>query len=238
VLGQNFGIVYLALSSAVSKEVVLKGWGRGLSNLGIDQWGQLVRVQHPNILLIYDVGEVAGHGYLAAEYFENAETLAGRLQAGPLEEAEARNLTVTVANGLQFVRNLGVATAGLTTGDIILVAGAPAKLWLEPPRSWHLRSGFMAPEEASGEHVGVTSATDVYRVGGLLYAMLTGSAPLALDSTSEEKWRREVAEIAPDAPRQFNSAVGRKLEAVCLKCLQKLPADRYRSLPELVAALT
>jgi serine/threonine-protein kinase len=90
---------------------------------------------------------------------------------------------------------------------------------------------FMAPEELEGLS---TVATDVYQVGALLYAMLTGSPPVS--GTSAVEVVRNVLEARPEPPRKVNPRLGRGLEAVCLKCLEKQPVARC-SVEELVSKL-
>jgi WD40 repeat protein len=84
---------------------------------------------------------------------------------------------------------------------------------------------YMSPEQAAGRRGAMTLATDVYGLGAILYALLTGKAPFGGDSVLETL--DAVRTRPPERPTKRNARVPRDLELICLKCLEKNPADRY-----------
>jgi len=231
VLGYNGAVVYVARSTQVGRLVVLQVWDRGFSA----HTAVLMGIEHPNILRVFEAGEVKGHSYVAFEYLDKTESLDQRLQRGPLIDSEARKLTMVIASALDFLRDAGVVVGGLTPGDVLLAE--PPRLFLHPAHLHIPDPHFVAPEEALGVPQAVTRATDVYRVGALLYAMLTSHPPFAVDLASDRRQRPDPVEHRLVSPSQINPSVAKNLEAICIKCLEYVPTNRYASLRELGEAL-
>src|SRR5260370_14286885 len=85
----------------------------------------------------------------------------------------------------------------------------------------------MAPEQAVGNNAGISSVTDVYGLGAVLYQLLTGHPPFAGGTTYETI--KLLLDTEPRQPRLWNSKIDRDLATICLKCLEKNPKRRYSS---------
>jgi serine/threonine protein kinase len=252
-LGQGgMGVVYTARHRRLRRLVALKMFRPGRPPTGRElarfqtEAEAIARLQHPNIVQIFEVGQSDGLPFLALELAEGG-TLAQRLQQltyAPRDAAElVRTLALAVehAHGHQIIhRDLKPAnvvftvqnTAKITDFGLAKVledadAGRDATHTGEPlgtPR-------YMAPEQAAGRPEQIGPATDVYALGTLLYECLTGQVPFVAPSTvaTLDKIREE----EPRPPRRLQPAIPRDLETICLKCLHKQPRRRYGSAQEL-----
>jgi len=239
-LGRNGAIFYLARQLSSGKKVVLKV---------CDPWNAvsvqrheapLARLAHPNIQRVFEIGEVKGRVYAAVEWL-SGRSLADRLREGPLSAPEAVALTRAIALTLEYARGQGMTHLNLMPKAIWLTdEGAPklfdfqrmeiVERWDERESAAMIAAAILAPEEiARGRH-SVSPTADVYRVGAVMYTMLTGQPPFA---GSVMEIVKAVLKRPPTRPRQLNAAVSRAAEKVCMKCLEKRPERRYVSLPEL-----
>jgi serine/threonine protein kinase len=204
------------------------------------------RLNHPHIVPVYEVGKHNGQPYFSMKYVEGT-TLAKRLADGPLPSQEAAEMLIPVcraiaeshrhgllhrdlkpanilidSEGRPYVSDFGLAkrirTDSSTGKDASLAGLTQSGAILGTP-------GYMAPEQAAGRHGKVSVATDIYSLGALLYAMLTGRAPFQAASPVDTVLM--VLEQDPLLPRLLNRNADPDLEMIALKCLQK-PADlRY-----------
>jgi serine/threonine-protein kinase len=198
-------------------------------------------LNHPNVARVFEVGETEGRPYSVFEYVDG--TLAARLREGPLRPSEAARIAQATALALRHARERGLVQVNLTPSSVALGKdGVPKLLDFTSVEAIHeadggekglrvrptLWSAWSAPEELTG-HIS-SEAVDVYRVGAILYSMLTAQAPF---SGSASETPAAIFERRPAPPRQLNPATWSELEAICLKCLEKRAGHRYSSLEAL-----
>jgi tetratricopeptide (TPR) repeat protein/predicted Ser/Thr protein kinase len=240
----GMGVVYLArhvaLKRLVALKMILAGPYAGATERSRfrTEAEAAARLDHPNIVRIYEVGEHDGRGYLALEYVEGGR-LDERVAGGGQPEREAARLVELLARAVHHAHRHGVLHRDLKPSNILLTGdGVPritdfglARLTdAEGPTPTEAVLGtpqYMAPEQAAGKPREVGPAADVYSLGAILYHLLTGRPPFqggALLDVLDQVRNRE-----PPPPARLRRGLTRDLETVCLKCLEKRPGQRYES---------
>jgi tetratricopeptide (TPR) repeat protein len=243
----GMGVVYRARERNLDRTVAIKRIRGGA--LADDDTVQrflkearaVSRLNHPNIVHIYCVGDCEAEPFIALEFVEGP-TLAERIGGTPLAPRLAGTIGEAVALAIQHAHEHGIVHRDLKPANILLCEspdgpvpkvtdfGAATELERATDRGRTKFLGtpsYMAPEQVEPKWGPISQLTDVYGIGALLYETLTGRPPFRADSIGETL--RQVIEAEPVSPRLLNPAVPRDLETVCLKCLQKEPERRYDS---------
>lgn len=210
------------------------------------------RLSHPNIVPVYEVGEHNGQPWFSMQFIEGT-TLSQRLMSGPMKPREAAALLVPIVEAIGAAHRAGVLHRDLKPSNILIaVDGTPfvtdfglakrVNVEAESMASGSMGSdltnltqsgailgtpAWMSPEQAAGQTDSIDVATDVYSLGAVLFAMLTGRPPFQAASPLDTVLM--VIEQDPPNIRMLNRAVDSDLEMVVLKCLQKPQDLRYSS---------
>ena len=241
----GMGVVYRARQLGLDREVAVKMILRGQLASPPDrerfraEAEAAARLDHPNIVPVYEVGEAEGRPFFSMKYIAG-QTLSQVLAEHPLPAREAARILAAVSRAIHFAHQKGVLHRDLKPSNILIDAeGEPhvtdfglAKRITEPVSL--TKSGailgtpsYMAPEQAAGARGEVGPASDVYSLGAILYHMLTGRPPFQAATPVDTVLL--VLEQDPVPPRVINPKADRDLEMIALRCLQK-PADlRYAS---------
>jgi formylglycine-generating enzyme required for sulfatase activity len=203
----------------------------------------VARLQHPHIVQVYEVGEHHGLPFFALEYVDGG-SLAQKLTAELLPARSVAGLVQTLARAVNCAHQRGIIHRDLKPANVLLTAdGTPKVADFGLAKRVYVDAGdtqtgailgtpsYMAPEQAAGRLSEVGPRADVYALGAILYACLTGRPPFRAETPADTLM--QVLTDEPVPPRRLQPKVPRDLETICLKCLRKEPARRYASAVEL-----
>ena len=248
----GMAVVYKACQLSLRRQVALKMMLPGSG--GQEELGRfraeaeaVAQLQHPNIVQIYEVGQSEGQPYFSLELLGGGN-LEDKFHATPQTPQEVAGIVETLARAVHVAHAQGIIHRDLKPSNVLLTCDGTPKVadfglakrldnGSEQTRAGTVMGtpAYMAPEQAAGEVAALGPRVDVYALGAILYAGLTGRPPFR----GATPWEtiEQVRKQEPVSPRQLQPRLPRDLETVCLKCLQKEADRRYATALELAEDL-
>ena len=240
----GMGVVYEARDLKLDRTVALKTIvGGALASLEAVQRFQAeaqaaARIEHPGIVPIHDVSSQNEIHYYVMGLVEG-ESLQAKIDRDSFSAMEAVTLVERIARAVAHAHRGGVVHRDLKPVNVLIDEDGQPRITdfglakrMDSDINLTMAGqvlgtpGYIAPEQASGA-VDVGEAADVYSMGAILYALLTGEPPFMADNYMETL--HLVQNETPTSPRELRRDIPRDLETVCLTCLAKLPEARYES---------
>ncbi len=248
----GMGVVYRARQLSLDREVALKTLmpGLALDETLVERFEAEARaasrINHPNLVPVYDVGREQDVHYLAMEFVEGQDLATLLHRDGPTDYPEAAAIASQAAAGLGALHRAGVVHRDVKPSNVLvrpdgvvkvtdfgvaLLQGAAARLTAEG--STVGTATYMSPEQVRGEEL--DGRSDVYSLGIVLYQMLTGAPPFVADAPLVVM--RQHCEEEPPSIRRARPDVPDRLAQVVARCLAKSPDDRYQTAEALAGDL-
>src|SRR5256885_439477 len=239
------GVVYRARQKSLNRTVALKviGLGHWATQAHLKRFRleaeAAASLEHPGIVPIHEVGERDGSCYFSMKFVEGGQ-LDEVAKRQPIPIRQAVELIAKVARTVHYAHEHGILHRDIKPGNILLDQKDEPHLTdfglarlvetestVKRPMEVLGTPSYMTPEQAVGNNDAVSSVTDVYGLGAVLYQLLTGQPPFAGGTTYETI--KLLLDTEPRPPRLLNPKIDRDLSTICLKCLEKDPKRRYSS---------
>lgn len=205
------------------------------------------RLQHDNLVTVYDVGEIDGCHYFSMQYVEGG-CLSDQISECSLDSRQAATFLEPVCRAVHAAHEEGILHRDIKPANILIEDGTLrpriadfglAKLQNEDQEL--TRSGeamgtpsYMPPEQF-GDAASATARSDIYSIGATLYHLLSGRPPFK--AATSMATMRQVLNVEPVALRELNPEVDQDVETICMKCLEKEPDRRFQTAKEVADEL-
>jgi TRAP transporter TAXI family solute receptor len=249
----GMGVVYLATQRDLDRQVAVKMIRSGML-AGEDEVRRFrtearaaAKLQHPNIVTVHHFGYLQGHHYFSMDYVDGTD-LSRKLEHGPLPIMLAARYVRDCAKAIHTAHQCGILHRDLKPANVLidrddsvritdfgLAKQIDADSSLTASGTAVGTPNYMAPEQANGMGDRAGREADVYALGAILFALVTGRPPF-VGGTIVQTLMQVVHRPAP-SPREFRPDIPAELETVLMKCLEKDPQARYRSADELASEL-
>lgn len=243
----GMGVVYLARDKQLDRRVALKFLGTLVDNNEeyrqrfVREAKSAAKINHPNIVAIYDISASQGKAYIAMEYVEGASLHQYIQKKGKLAPREALNYMAQACSALYAIHSMGIVHRDIKPDNIVIAKGGLVKLMdfgLAKAEDHRITKSnivmgtpcYMSPEQAQGKDV--DARADIYAMGLVLYEMLTGRVVFG----DGDVIMRQITEMPPKLSEMV-SDLPAELDEFAYKCIAKDPDERFANCKELVEAI-
>jgi serine/threonine-protein kinase len=241
----GMGVVFKARQVGLDRFVALKvmndlavpmGQQAAAKQRFLNEARAMARLDHANIIPIYEVGEHLGMCYISMKFIAGG-SLSRQIDSFARRLTTDSTLVGSVASALAYAHSNGVIHRDLKPQNILIddnskpivtdfgLAKLRGDIGLTQPGQILGTPHYMAPEQARGESKDVKEPADIFSLGVVFYRLITGQLPF--NGSTQYEIIRQVLEASPERPSKLNPEVDDDLEFICLKCLEKDPNRRY-----------
>ena len=249
------GTVYLSHDPFYGRDVAIKLYhatssddaeSRNVRRMFMGEAHMIGKLQHPNIVPIYDAGEEDGRRYVVSEHVHGARTLSAYCRTGSLLPVEqVVQIIYKVAKALHYAHSRGVVHRDIKPSNILLTQDGDVRIvdfgiaLVSDSEISRLEGvagspAYMSPEQVQGHELDTRS--DLYSLGAVTYEMLCGQRPFRAGALG--KLLRQIVQSSPEPLREVRPEIPEELEAIVARALQKDPDHRHRNGAEFAAELT
>ncbi len=253
-LGQGaMGVVYKARDPLIDRVVAIKTINLGLALDEKEEYeGRFYqearaagRLNHPNIVTIYDVGKSGNIAFIAMEFLQGSELRDLLREERGMPVSQIVDIVAQVAEGLSYAHQHGIVHRDIKPSNIMLVRDGRIKITdfgiaRMPSSAVHTQTGmvlgspkYMSPEQVLGKEIDRRS--DIFSLGVMLYEMLTGTSPFVVENVNAIMY--QTLNLVPPAPSTLNPEVPDMLNFIVAKALAKGVEDRYQNALDLAKDL-
>ena len=245
----GMGEVYRAEDLKLNQVVALKFLPEKLEknedalNRFIGEVSTARQVSHPNVCKVYDIGDINGKHFISMEFIDGDDLSQLLRRIGRLPSDKAAEISRQICFGLHAIHDAGILHRDLKPANVIIDSNGKARnhgFWNCGNRSGYFKEeirvgtpAYMSPEQITGKEV--TTKSDIYSLGFLLYEIFTGKQAIQADSLDEllEKQKN----TKPTNPSNFVENIEPIVEKTINRCLEKNPNDRPKSALQVAFAL-